>query len=121
MDTSIVIADSLARNEFTVGSDIDWFLLNDGSADSQHHDFFRRVREEINKRASKPVGPEAIFDIPVFSHILVHAIGGENDTDSNMIHRLVLFLESEVIGSNDVYNHVKRAILKRYLLEDRGL
>jgi len=32
-DTSIVVFGSLARDEFTAGSDIDWTLLIDGSAD----------------------------------------------------------------------------------------
>ena len=35
-DTSIVIFGSLARNEFTEGSDVDWMLLIDGSADPKH-------------------------------------------------------------------------------------
>src|SRR6185503_1370400 len=42
-DTSIVISGSLARDEFTDGSDIDWTLLVDGSADPLHHSLARRV------------------------------------------------------------------------------
>jgi len=32
-DTSIVVSGSLARDEYTAGSDIDWTLLVDGSVD----------------------------------------------------------------------------------------
>ena len=40
-DTSIVVSGSLARDEFAKGSDIDWSLPMDGSADPKHHDFPR--------------------------------------------------------------------------------
>jgi predicted nucleotidyltransferase len=48
-DTSIVVSGSLARDEFTTGSDIDWTLLIDGSADPKHHDLLRKrsAPEEI--------------------------------------------------------------------------
>ncbi len=120
-DTSIVIAGSLARNEYTIGSDIDWYLLIDGRANSEHDLIFKRVDQEINGRTAKPVGPDGIFNVPVFSHEILHAIGGEKDTRYNMIRRLVLFLESEVVGNKDAYNCVKRILLERYLLDDHTL
>lgn len=119
-DMSIVLAGSLGRDEFTGGSDIDWFLLIDGSADSDHHTVFQRIQKEVNARAAQSVSPDRIFDIYVFSHGLVHNIGGVNDSFHNIIHRMVLFLDSKVVGSIDAYNRVKRIILKRYLLEDRN-
>ena len=45
-DTSVVVSGSLARGEFTSGSDIDWTLLIDGSADPRHHDLFREIGME---------------------------------------------------------------------------
>ena len=35
-DTSVVVYGSLARQEWTCGSDIDWTLLIDGRADREH-------------------------------------------------------------------------------------
>lgn len=57
----------------------------------------------------------------VFSHGLVHEIGGEDDTNQNTTRRVLLLLESCVIGREDAYGRVVRNILNRYLLEDRGL
>jgi predicted nucleotidyltransferase len=120
-DVSIVISGSLARDEFTRGSDIDWSLLVDGSADPKHHDLRRRISELIRPLMTKPPGPEGTFAATVFSHDLVHEIGGENDSNQNTTRRLLLLLESRAIGRDDAYRRVTRHILSRYLEEDRGL
>ncbi len=39
-DTSVVVSGSLARGEFTSGSDIDWTLLIDGSADPRQSEHY---------------------------------------------------------------------------------
>ncbi len=120
-DTSIVVSGSLARDEFTPGSDIDWTLLIDGSADPKHHDLFRKVEKVMEGFAAKGVGQEGTFGAMVFSHDLVHEIGGEDDTNRNTTRRLLLLLESRVVGREDAYRRVVRSVLDRYLLEDRGL
>jgi hypothetical protein len=116
-----VISGSLARDEFTEGSDIDWTLLVDGSADPQHHSLARRVDAVIRSLSAKPTGREGTFGAVVFSHGLIHEIGGEDDTNKNTTRRLLLLLESRVVGRDDAYRRVVRNILHRYLLEDRGL
>lgn len=120
-DTSIVVSGSLARDEFTEGSDIDWTLLIDGLADPKHHDLFRNIQKKIDSRAVKKPGAEGTFGAMVFSHDLIHQIGGEDDTNQNTTRRLLLLLESSVVGREDAYQRVVRNILRRYLLEDRGL
>lgn len=119
-DTSIVVSGSLARNEFTAGSDIDWTLLVDGSADPQHYDLTGKIKEVVLGLSAKETGAEGTFSTMVFSHDLIHEIGGEDDTNSNTTRRLLLLLESCPIGRDDAYQNVTRNILNRYLLEDRG-
>src|SRR5712691_13265542 len=58
-DCSIVVFGSLARDEFTSGSDIDWTLLVDGYADAQHLSVARQIRETVKKHSEKEPGPEA--------------------------------------------------------------
>jgi predicted nucleotidyltransferase len=120
-DTSIIVSGSLARDEFTDGSDIDWTLLIDGLADPKHHDLFRKIRTLVNACASKKPGKEGMFGAMVFSHDLIHQIGGEDDTNRNTTRRLLLLLESRVVGREDAYERVTKQVLNRYLLEDRGL
>ena len=119
-DTSIVVSGSLARDEFTEGSDIDWTLLIDGLSDPKHYDLTNRIDEIIRGIAAKPVGREGTFSTMVFSHDLVHQIGGDVDTNKNTTRRLLLLLESCVVGREDAFQRVVRNVLNRYLLEDRG-
>lgn len=117
-DTSIVVFGSLARDEFTDGSDIDWTLLIDGSADPQHLELAHRIDGVIRKASSKPPGQEATFGTMAFSHDLIHQIGGEDDTNRNTTRRILLLLESDVVGRPDAHERVIKNILQRYLLED---
>ena len=119
-DTSIVVSGSLARDEFTSGSDIDWTLLIDGSSDPRHYDYSTEIGRVISEIARKPTGREGTFSTLVFSHDLIHDIGGESDTNRNTTRRLLLLLESRCVGRQEAYQRVVRNILSRYLLEDRG-
>jgi predicted nucleotidyltransferase len=119
-DTSIVVSGSLARDEFTDGSDIDWTLLIDGQSDPGHYALAKKIDELVRPIAGKGVGQEGTFGTMVFSHDLVHQIGGEDDTNRNTTRRLLLLLESNVVGRGDAYRNVMRNVLNRYLLEDRG-
>lgn len=119
-DTSIVVSGSLARDEFTVGSDIDWTLLIDGSADPHHQELLERIRPIIRHHAAKDPGREGTFGEMAFSHQLVHEIGGEDDTNRNTTRRLLLLLESTAVGRPEAYERVVRNILQRYIREDDG-
>jgi predicted nucleotidyltransferase len=119
-DTSIVVFGSLARDEFTLGSDIDWTLLIDGSADPEHLEVAHRTEKVVSKLAAKSPGPEGTFGSMAFSHDLIHQIGGEDDTNRNTTRRILLLLESEVVGRPEAYVRVLRSVLERYLMEDHG-
>jgi len=119
-DTSIVVSGSLARDEFTKGSDVDWTLLIDGPSDPGHYALTKKIDEVVRSIAVKTVGQEGTFGTMVFSHDLVHQIGGEDDTNRNTTRRLLLLLESHVVGREDAYRNVVRNVLNRYVLEDRG-
>lgn len=119
-DTSIVVSGSLARDEFTKGSDVDWTLLIDGQSDPGHYALTKKISDVVQSMATKGVGQEGTFGTMVFSHDLVHQIGGEDDTNRNTTRRLLLLLEPHVVGREDAYRNVVRNVLNRYLLEDRG-
>lgn len=119
-DTSIVIFGSLARNEFTEGSDVDWMLLIDGSADPKHLDIEQKIKQVVNSTVKKPPGREGTFGNMAFSHEIIHQIGGEDDTNRNTTRRILLLLESDVVGRSEAYERVLRTVLQRYILEDVG-
>jgi predicted nucleotidyltransferase len=119
-DTSVVVFGSLARDEFTEGSDIDWTLLIDGCADPKHLDVARKITAIVSRIAAKGVGGEGTFGNMAFSHDIIHQIGGEDDTNRNTTRRILLLLESEAVGRPEAYGRVVTKVLNRYILEDRG-
>lgn len=122
-DTSLVVFGSVARNEFTSGSDIDWILLIDGQSIPEHkeqeHAIARKLIGEDGK--FRRPGTSGVFGRMVGSHGLVHNIGGEDDLNSNTTRRILLLLESLPIGNREAYDRVRRQIIRRYLDDDRGL
>lgn len=120
-DTSIVVFGSLARNEFTLGSDLDWTLLVDGQADVDHLTLARKVREILKRNKYEDPGPTGIFGNTAFSHPIVHEIGGADDTNKNTTQRILLLLESCAIGKPEAYDRVLDTILERYIVDDSGL
>lgn len=119
-DSTFVMFGSLARNEVTTGSDLDWTLLVDGQCNTQHLDVTQAIKARVEK-SNKPPGPTALFGTMAFSHELIHLIGGEADTNRNTTRRILLLLESRGMVDDDrVRDRVLRNILKRYLQEDLG-
>lgn len=120
-DSSIIVFGSLGRDEFTLGSDLDWTLLVDGIADPAHLEVALAIKDKLEKSGHKPPGREAVFGSLAFSHELIHQIGGQDDTNANTTRRILLLLESAVIGRRDAHGRVLSNVLHRYLKEDRGL
>jgi len=120
-DTSIVVFGSLARDEFTNGSDLDWTLLVDGQVDTDHLQLVRKIRRILDQHGYAIPGPTGIFGNTAFSHPIVHEIGGADDTNKNTTQRILLLLESCAIGKPAAHNRVLETILERYIVDDSGL
>lgn len=120
-DSSIVVVGSLARQEFTPGSDVDWILLLDGISQPEHLKVAHAIRKKLDELKRKQPGREGVFRTIASSHDVIHHIGGEDDTNANMTLRILLLLESDSLGRSDAYERVLKNILWRYLDEDRGL
>lgn len=120
-DASIVVFGSLARQEWTSKSDVDWTLLIDGQADPQHLEIAQAVAGRLGKHGFLAPGTTGIFGNMTFSHDLVQKIGGREDTNENTTRRVLLLQESVAFGKPDAHDRVLRLILSRYLKDDRGL
>lgn len=118
---TLVVFGSLARGEYTADSDLDWTVIIDGIADSSHLKIVQSLRPELGGAGFKVPGPTEVFGGLVFSHELIHAIGGDEDTNKNMTRRLLLLLESapiDVSQSKLVHSRIINGILNRYVEED---
>src|SRR5438034_3687538 len=70
-DTSVVVFGSLARDEYTSGSDADWTLLIDGGANSDHSRVAQKIASSI-KSIFKAPNATGSFGGMMFSHPLIH-------------------------------------------------
>jgi predicted nucleotidyltransferase len=118
-DTSVVVFGSLARDEYTSGSDADWTLLIDGGANADHFRVAQKIRSSI-KGIFKEPNATGSFGGMTFSHPLIHNIGGPEDSNTNTTQRILLLLESRSIqGLGDAaYIRVLRGILNRYIEQE---
>ena len=126
VDTSLVVFGSLAREEWTSGSDLDWTYLIDGEVNSDHAVIAQEISRILKRHSDHfPVpGRTGIFGNMAFSHDIVHQIGGQSDTNKNTTQRVLLLLESTVIGVGrgaQAYERVLKAVIDRYLEEDSHL
>lgn len=120
-DTSVVVFGSVARQEVTSSSDLDWILLVDGQSVPEHKEQEREIERALASKKLIEPGKSGVFGKMVGSHDLVHNIGGEDDLNSNTTRRVLLLLESFPIGNREAYDRVRKQVLRRYLEDDRGL
>lgn len=118
IDASFVVFGSLAREELTVNSDVDWTLLIDGAADPEHLKVAQRIASRLEEAEISPPNPAGAFGRMAFSHQLIQNIGGDNDSNSNTTQRVLLLLESKAIGDPAAYSRVLSGVLNRYLDDD---
>ena len=95
-DTSLVVFGSVAREEVTSGSDLDWVLLIDGQSVPEHKEQEREIERILAAEHFIEPGRSSVFGKMVGSHDLVHHIGGEDDLNSNTTRRVLLLLESAI-------------------------
>ncbi len=117
-EVSVVAHGSLARDEFTEGSDVDWTLLIDGPADHHHLDVAHDIAQLLTDLNMRQPGQEGVFGAMTFSHDLIHQIGGEDDRNSNTTRRILLLLESVALVQPAVREKVITGVLSRYVLEE---
>ena len=124
-DIDFVVFGSMARDECTAQSDVDWTLLLDGQSDPNDFETARYIKSKLVE--SKLIGPSSsgLFGQITFSHDLIHYIGGEEDSNFNLSRRILLLLESDRIdlgtsadSSGTAYSRVIFGILERYLSND---
>lgn len=126
-DEDIVAFGSLARDEWTSKSDVDWTLLIDGQAKPEHRTIAQHVGRQLEAEGFLAPGTTGTFGNLAFSHDIVHLIGGQDDTNVNTTQRILLLLESTRIASEPsangpcAYDRVIRSVLHRYLLDDTNL
>lgn len=114
-DTSVALFGSWARKELTEGSDDDWAVLVDGSAEGRS-DVPRVVefaQRHLGQTDRKP-GSQDIFGQAISCGDLAAKVGLDEDTNTNLTRRALLLLES-VEAAGSAHATCRRRVLERYL------
>ena len=114
-DTNLIVFGSVARQEVTSRSDLDWILLIDGQSAPEHKEQERDIERTLVSNEYIEPGKSGVFGGMVGSHLLIHNIGGEDDLNSNTTRRVLLLLESLPIGNleaREAYDRVRRQVLR---------
>lgn len=120
-DCAFIAYGSLAREEWTAGSDLDWTLLVDGRAMDSHRTAAHDIRRAVEDLGLSEPGRTGVFGGLTFSHDLIHMIGGDSDTNKNTTRRILLLLESVCRGAGEpVRERVVNRLLGRYIEDDHG-
>lgn len=118
-DVSFVVFGSLAREEWTQASDVDWTLLIDGQANPEHLTIAQSIKGVLKKNDFSEPGGTGVFGNLSFSHEIIHQIGGQNDTNRNTTQRILLLLESIPLGTHsEAFERVISGVLDRYVEDD---
>jgi predicted nucleotidyltransferase len=119
-DSNLVVYGSMAREEMTSDSDLDWTLLLDKPVDPADLSTTQRIASKLSAAKFVEPGKTNIFGTMTSSHSLVHDICGHDDTNANTTRRILLLIESYVPSSREAYDRVRRHILYRYVEDDYG-
>ncbi len=122
-DSTLVLFGSLARHEMLKGSDYDWALLIDGVVNADHTEQALDIKSALKEADLISPGNTGTFGNMIFSHDLVHCIGGGVDSNVNLTRRMLMLLESRwfnlsTTNNSHVWTNVVSNILKRYFEEE---
>jgi predicted nucleotidyltransferase len=123
-DVDLVVFGSIARNECSKDSDVDWTLLIDGQSRPEHFSFGHIIRGNFLDAGLPSPGSSGMFGQMTFGHDLIHYIGGEHDTNHNISKRILMLLESDniVFGGamkgGTAYERILRGIINQYISND---
>lgn len=115
---------SLARREYTSGSDVDlFFLVVDGdlAKAKEAQDRFRQKLQEIGVKMPALGG---VFEEPLAADEMLNTIGGNDDTNTYITRRMLFLLEGEWIFNQPKFEEARKALIAKYVedgLEDKKI
>lgn len=112
-DRIVLLCGSFARREASEQSDIDFSIIS--NQENKNPRLTEAVRTTINKIV--PTGPasDGIFGNEVERAEILSNIGGQDDTNANITHRVLILLEGDSLFNAGGLREFRRGILERYI------
>ena len=114
-DRIVLLCGSFARREASEQSDIDFSIISNQAHNNSN--LTDAVRTTINKAV--PTGPasDGVFGNEVARSEILSNIGGQDDNNSNITHRVLILLEGDSLFNPSGLREFRREILERYIQE----
>lgn len=122
-ETAMVVSGSLARREFTMGSDLDYMLVDTThgrtASDERWTKALEAVDEVVVGLGYPPPSRTGAFGGFVRLAELRH-VGGESDGNEPLTRRMSLLLESAEVGASGLRDRCVADVIDHYLQEAPG-
>jgi hypothetical protein len=109
---------SVARREFTSGSDADFFVLTTDDSVETAKDIQERCHIALESHGLKRPSPGGVFDDPLPISELTSNIGGQEDTNTLITRRMLYLLEGDWVFNESLFNNLRADLIKRYVPDD---
>lgn len=128
-DIIIGVNGSVARREYTSGSDVDHFFL---STEEKRRSPFchvgrtlcgissdeKQFREMLKNRGLIMPAIGGVFEKTLAQEKLLCPIGGDDDTNQTLTRRMLFLLEGEWIFNSDGFENLRRELISKYVADD---
>ncbi len=111
----VLLCGSFARREASEQSDIDFSIISDQGHDDS--DLINAVRTTISNVVRTSPATDGAFGNEVESAEILSNIGGQDDSNANITHRVLILLEGEWLVNRDGLREFRREILEHYIQE----
>ena len=109
----VLVCGSFARREASAQSDVDYAMVPEGTETDP--DLSERVSSEIRSIVPNRPSEGGAFGGPINRSKILANIGGDDDSNKNITHRILLLLEGEWLFNKEGLRGFRREILGRYI------
>ena len=117
-DIIIGVNGSVARREYTSGSDVDHFFLSTVCDSCNRVDVSteeKKFREALESKGLKMPANGGVFEGALYQGKLLHPIGGDEDTNKTLTRRMLFLLEGEWIFNQSAFDELRRQLIAQYV------
>ena len=115
-DAVVLVCGSYARREASEQSDIDYFMVSDGTDTGP--DLNESVSSAIGNIVPNRPSKDGAFGVPVNRDEILDNIGGDSDSNQNITRRILFLLEGEWLFNEEGLRGFRREILERYIRKE---
>ncbi|MEP4334982.1 MAG: hypothetical protein ABJ360_01080, partial [Roseobacter sp.] len=119
-DVIIGVNGSVARREYTSGSDIDHFFLSTVPESTQEVDLSAEeseFRSVLEGKGLKMPASGGVFEGALNADKLLSPIGGDNDTNKTLTRRMLFLLEGEWIFNQKAFEELRVKLISQYVAD----